>query len=109
MRGLLILTFALGAQCLAQLLSNATGVVRDSYLVVLKTGVTGSVLASHMERANLVSSSKSAKSFNIDGLRGYSVKATYESIRTLAESDEVNSVRINNKPWILSMHQASSR
>ena len=90
MRGLLVLTFALGAQCLAQILTNnVTDAVNSRYLVVLKKGVTESVFASHMERANLASSLQGAKTFNINGLMGYSVIATSEGIKTLAESGEV--------------------
>ena len=91
MRGLVVLTFALGAYCLAPILDlNATSTVGGSYVIVLKNSLTKAGIVSHMERANLILASSKAKSFEIDGFKGYNVKTTAQAIQKLAQSDDVN-------------------
>ena len=91
MRGLLLLTFALGGHCLAPILnSNATTTVENSYVVVFKKSLTKASVISHMERANLILATTNTKSFDIAGFKGYNVKATTQDIQKLAQSDEVS-------------------
>lgn len=96
MRGLVVLTFALGGHCLAPILNlNTTTTVADSYVVVLKKSLTKASVVSHMERANLILATTNAKSFDIAGFKGYNVKTTAEGIKRLAQSDEA-SMNINS-------------
>ena len=88
---LLFLAYVIGAHSLAPIISSQD-VVKDSYVVVLKTSVSKEELVSHMQRAKLVLGAKAAgslKAFDIAGLQGYTVVATVETINTWAESDEV--------------------
>ncbi|KAF1968049.1 subtilisin-like protein [Bimuria novae-zelandiae CBS 107.79] len=69
--------------------ANATTEVESRYVVVLKQSVGKAAVVAHMQRANLVLSTQNAKAFEIGALKGYSVQATAEGVRRLAESDEI--------------------
>lgn len=88
-----LLAFAVGVKSLAPIvgLESATA-VNGSYIVVLKKDLTKRDFVSHVEWADGVlgvAGVEKVKTFDVGGLKGYSVKAGSDAIGALAERDEV--------------------
>ncbi|KAF2110600.1 subtilisin-like protease Pr1A [Lophiotrema nucula] len=76
-----------GAHATATILGAETETaVPGSYVVVLKKDVTTAALNLHLTSA--LSKSAQASAFNFAGLKGYTIKASKDTITSLAESDD---------------------
>lgn len=90
----LFAVFSVGIHALAPILGveNAKSVA-DSYIVVLKTGVSNTALASHLDWANgILETANVSRStaFEFGTFRGYSIQAPKDVASKLAQSDHVS-------------------
>lgn len=64
--------------------------VPDSYIVVLKKGLPGTTVTSHLKKTNEILGVNKRHDFDLGGLKGYHFRASSSVVQQLAQSDEAS-------------------
>jgi hypothetical protein len=87
------IVFLAGAHAISPIVGAGNAkAVPDSYIVVLKKGISVAAVKSHLRQTNEILGLTKKSDFDLGGFKGYHVQASKSVVERLAESDEASLV-----------------